>query len=123
MRSRLGLSPAPQASIAPDRSRSSEASKSPGQSFGLPQPDNSGLPAGADRVVSRMKSFSFDHYGVFTVTLANGQVWRQLSGDTKYAHWKEPAAKYVVNISRGWLGSYNFQIRGNPGLYKVRRQS
>jgi hypothetical protein len=73
-----------------------------------------------DRIVSRMSSYMFDQYGIFTVTLANGQTWRQLSGDTDYAHWKKPAAAYVVSISHGFLGSYNFEVK-NSGVFKVER--
>jgi hypothetical protein len=122
MRSRLGLSPAPQAPVTAAGAAHATEPKPPGPQFGMPQPDAS-LPADADHVVSRMKSFSFDPHGKFTVTLANGQVWYQIAGDTESAHWKEKAGSYVVTISRGWFGSYNFQVRGIPGLYKVHRLS
>ena len=121
MRRLLGLSQAPQGPVAPPLPKAE--SKSSAQQFGLPQPGNIGIPANIDHVVSRMASYSFDQYGIFTVTLANGQVWRQISGDTDNAHWKKPARTYVVSISRGWFGSYNFQVKGDPGLFKVRRAS
>ena len=73
------------------------------------------------RIVSRMESYSFDHYNIFTATLANGQVWRQQSGDTSYAHWKKPAGSYTVVISRGALGSIDFQVQGEPHIFKVSR--
>ena len=68
-----------------------------------------------------MISFTFDKKGIFTVTLSNGQVWRQLSGDTSFAHWTEPPSKYNVSISRGLLGSYNLMVRNDPGMFKVHR--
>lgn len=68
-----------------------------------------------------MAAYSFNKLGVFTVTLANGQVWRQVDGDTDHAHWTGPAARYVVRITHGFLGSFNFRIAGQPGLYKVLR--
>ena len=64
---------------------------------------------------------SFDRYGIFTITLENGQVWQQLSGDDVLARWNQPASRYMVNISSGALGSYNLQVRNSPGLFKVRR--
>jgi hypothetical protein len=67
-----------------------------------------------------MRSYSFDRYGIFTVTLENGEVWRQISGDSSFARWKEPAQRYAVRITRGVLGSYNLQVRNSPGLFKVR---
>jgi hypothetical protein len=68
-----------------------------------------------------MTSYSFDRYGKFSVTLENGQVWRQLSGDDVRARWSKPASRYVVRISGGAFGSYNLEVRNNPGLFKVRR--
>jgi hypothetical protein len=121
MRGDLGLSQAPQAPAAASASNKVEP-KRPDPKFGLPQPDDS-LPADRDHVVSRMRSFTFDQHGKFVMTLANGQVWYQLAGDTEYARWKEQPGRYVVTISRGWFGSFNLQVRGLPGLYKVRRQS
>jgi hypothetical protein len=74
-------------------------------------------------LVSRMESYSFDHYGNFTVALANGQVWRQLEGDSSKAHWRKPASGYAVSITGGAFGSHNFEVKGSPGKFKVRRVS
>lgn len=59
----------------------------------------------------------------FMVDLDNGQRWVQLSGDTTEAHWTKPAARYTVNISRGWFGSYNMRVNGpnERSSYKVSR--
>jgi hypothetical protein len=70
-----------------------------------------------------MQSYTFDKLGWFTVTLDNGQVWKQVNGDTTYAHWKKPAGGYQVRVSKGFLGSFNLQVQGEPGLFKVRRAS
>jgi hypothetical protein len=88
----------------------------------VPQPSTSpgNLKAPAREDASRMRSYSFDRYGIFTVTLENGDVWRQISGDSSFARWKEPAQRYAVRITRGVLGSYNLQVRNSPGLFKVR---
>lgn len=71
----------------------------------------------------RMTSYEFDRYGIFTVTLENGEVWRQISSDSSFARWNKPASRYVVRIARGALGSFNLQVQNTPGLYKVRRAS
>lgn len=83
-----------------------------------PAPKASG-PGRIDRGVTPMTSYTFDRDHIFTVTLANGQTWRQLSGDTHTAHWTKPAAGYSVKITRGFLSSYNFQVKGFPEVYKV----
>lgn len=93
------------------------AKTAPGPSM-RPSPQVPG-PA-ARESASRMKSYSFDRYGIFTVTLEDGSVWRQISGDSSFAHWREPAQRYAVRITRGALGSYNLQVRNSPGLFKVR---
>jgi len=66
-----------------------------------------------------MASYSFDRYGIFTVTLANGQAWRQLSGDTDFAHWTKPAASYAARVTRGALGSFNLKVKGGSSAFKV----
>ena len=120
MRAALGLAPAAQA-------MASAAPRDPvSPSPVLPQPrqsrrddGESALPAGVDHVDVRMASYSFSKTGWFTVTLTNGQVWRQVEGDTDQAHWKKPAGAYVAHITPGFLKSYNLQVRGLPGKYKV----
>jgi hypothetical protein len=77
--------------------------------------------SGDQRLVSRLTSYSFDRYNIFTVKLANGQVWRQESGDTVYAHWKKSADQYTATLTRGALGSVNLQIGGEPHQFKVSR--
>jgi hypothetical protein len=70
-----------------------------------------------------MTAFSLDRNGSFTATLSNGQIWRQLSGDTGHVPWeKSPQLViYNVTIERGLLGSYNLRVQGKPGFYKVVR--
>lgn len=81
------------------------------------------IPDSAKNLSARMQSYSFDKFGVFTVTLDNGQVWRQVSGDNDFARWNKPADQYIVRITHGLFGSYNLQVSGHPGLFKVRRAS
>jgi hypothetical protein len=115
MRARLGL-PVGTASGIPMPQPVTPNATAPPQ-FGL-MPH---LPKVDGQVVSRVVSYVFDRYGIFTVTLSNGQIWRQISGDTKYAHWNGSAANYTVVISRGALGSFNLRVLKSPGLFKVER--
>lgn len=85
--------------------------------FGLPAP----RAPEPDGIISRMASYKFDTYGVFTVTLANGQVWQQIPSDDTFARWNKPASSYTARISKGLLGSFNLQVEKNPGLFRVRR--
>jgi hypothetical protein len=111
MRAHLGLPPAPQLtasllqhSTVPDN-------------FGIEE--RSGSPI--DHIDSRMANYSFGRGGIFAVTLANGEVWQQMSGDTNNAHWAKSPGSYIVRISRGFFGSYNLSVNNGPISYKVHR--
>jgi hypothetical protein len=130
MRSYLGLQSAPQVSLsinndAPAIPKTLNAenlrlNKNVSNDFGLR--NSSSTPSKEiDRVVSRMSSYSFDQQNIFTVTLANGQAWRQVSGDTDNARWRNPPDTYLVTIRRGFLGSFNLEVRNNVGVFKVKR--
>lgn len=119
MRARLGLSAAPQKAAPPAMAMAS-AALAPAQPLDR-FPQGPAIPRGSSQIVSAMTAYSFSMVHNFTVTLANGQIWRQLSGDTDYAHWKNPAGTYVVTINHGAFGSFNLQVKGSPGVYKVTR--
>jgi hypothetical protein len=119
MRARLGLSPAPQHAAPPAMAMAAPAlaSAQPLDRF----PQGPAIPRGSSQVVSPMTAYSFSKVHNFTVTLANGQIWRQLSGDTSYSHWKNSAASYMVTINHGAFGSFNLKVKDTPGVYKVER--
>lgn len=111
MRSRLGLSvpvQPPVHGLPPDQ-------------FGRPPPPVQDLPRNIDRVTSQITTCVFDAHGIFRMTLANGQVWQQLSGDPNTLELRKPATSYSVTITRGLWGSYNLKLGGLRGLYKVQR--
>ncbi len=69
----------------------------------------------------RMASYAFDSHGIFSVTLSNGEVWRQVEGDSNFAHWRAPASNYVVIVRSGAFGSSNLQVQGQSTTFKVER--
>jgi hypothetical protein len=71
----------------------------------------------------RIASYSFDSNGFFTVVLDNGEIWRQLDGDTTMAHWFRKPGFYVAIVTAGAFGSSNLRIQGEGRSYKVRRVS
>lgn len=129
MRSDLGLKPTLQTAnpaILPSNPTPTTGNGRPHATSGLHEAaeQDFGLaddPKRVDSISGRMASYNFDKEGIFTVNLSNGQVWRQISGDTTYAHWKDAPGRYLVRVSRGFLGSYSLQMRNAPGLYKVQR--
>jgi hypothetical protein len=72
----------------------------------------------ASEMVAGVASITFDPRGHFTVTLDNGQVWRQLEGDTGVL---QKAGISTVRISRGALGSYDLNVEGRNATYRVMR--
>jgi hypothetical protein len=72
---------------------------------------------------ARMVRYSFGANKNFTVTLENGQTWRQLDGDTGVANWRKAAATYLVIIRSGAMGSHNLTVKDAPGMFKVKRVS
>jgi hypothetical protein len=117
MRARLGLSPAPQKAEPSAMATPVPLPAQPLDRF----PQGPAIPRGASQIVSPMTAYAFTKFHIFTVTLANGQVWRQLSGDTTYAHWKNSAASYVVTVTHGAFRSFNLQVKDTPGVFKVER--
>ena len=58
--------------------------------------------------------------GAFTVTLDNGQIWREHDFDFATPPFHTDR-KNIVIISRGMLGGYNLVLNGKHTLYKVVR--
>jgi hypothetical protein len=50
--------------------------------------------------------------------LDNGQVWRQVAGDTAILQGRSISS---VRISRGALGSYDLNVEGRNATYRVMR--
>jgi hypothetical protein len=70
-----------------------------------------------------MQSFSLEKGGTFTVTLMDGQVWRQVNEDQIYhpAHWRKQASQMLVTIAPGAMHTFNMKVEGESKSYKFRR--
>lgn len=77
-------------------------------------------PARLEELRANVVAVALNPLGRFTVTLDNGQIWKQLDGDTGTARFKNKGGD-VVTISRGVLGSYNLVVEGRSALFKVKR--
>ncbi|HEY4076871.1 MAG TPA: hypothetical protein VGM26_08050 [Rhizomicrobium sp.] len=74
-----------------------------------------------DQISARLIAYSFDG-GFITVTLDNGQVWRQTPGNAPVGHLSKPALAYSAVIGRGGpAGSYGMKLGGVGGTIAVRR--
>jgi hypothetical protein len=78
----------------------------------------SAAPKVPQQMIAGVSGISYDAHGRFTVTLDNGQTWRQLEGDTAML---KGARITAVRISRGALGSYDLNVIGRNATYRVSR--
>ena len=61
-----------------------------------------------DEITTRLTNYDVST-GYLIVTLDNGQIWRQVSGEP-VGHLQRPAASYVVTVSRGGAGAYGMKL-------------
>ena len=130
MRVQLGLS-APLPKLAPKPLPAPQiASAAPRPPSGPPpMPRNTGLLNGLFNDIKPivrnmpMQSFTLDKQGAFTVTLADGQVWKQAAEDEIYhpARWRKAAAEMLVTIAPGAMHTFTMTVDGESRIYKVRR--
>jgi len=131
MRAQLGLSvpqgaprPAPQVAYVPAPPLAAAKPSGP-----PPMPRNTGLFNGLFNDVKPvvrampMQSYTQDKNGVFTIVLADGQIWKQANEDEVYhpARWHKPAAEMLVTIAPGVMHTFNLKVEGESKSYKVRR--
>jgi hypothetical protein len=89
------------------------------EEFGKPAPQADA--EGVTSVTSTVLEFARTSRGLSVFILENGQIWRQLEGDTSVVRDPPPGQPMKVTIENGFLGSYNLTIEGRHGLIKVTR--
>jgi hypothetical protein len=125
MRGKLGLPPAPpsQTNLVPSLALMPQVPPPPPSSR---ERENEGgvisFLVGGQKILTNvpLTDYSTDHDGLFTITLANEEVWREVPG-SPLPHWRGPASHYVASISKGALNSFNLIIDGEGIKYKVQR--
>jgi hypothetical protein len=73
------------------------------------------------QITANVVEFAKTPYGKSIFILDNGQIWRQLDGDSTEVANPAPGKLMRVTVETGMLGSYNLTIEGRNGLVKVRR--
>jgi len=72
-----------------------------------------------DAISARLANYDLSS-GFLIVTLDNGQVWRQVSGEP-VGHLQYAAASYVATVSRGGSGAYVLKLNRMGRTFLVRR--
>ncbi len=74
-----------------------------------------------DNITATLTEYAKTPFGKFIVFLDNGQVWRQIKGDSGEARFARAPKDNKVTISRALLGSYELRINDSARTYKVER--
>ena len=77
-------------------------------------------PEALDSISAKVTDYAFNPFGRVIVFLDNGQVWRQIDGDTDHVRFKK-GVENMVEISRGAIGSYVLTVNDAGVGVKVRR--
>lgn len=77
-----------------------------------------GQPEPLDEIHGAIAKLAFSPTGRAIVTLDNGQVWRQIEGDSERFKGKQGEK---ATVGRAILGSYNLTVAGRHQLIKVQR--
>jgi hypothetical protein len=72
-------------------------------------------------ISSKVVEFAQNAHGKSIFILDNGQVWRQIDGDTTEFYYREKDGPMQVTIATGMLGSFVLKVEGKSGSLKVRR--
>ena len=84
--------------------------------FGLPQ-----RRAEPDSVSAAVAELSLDRAGKLIVTLEDGQVWRQIGGDTTAVRLPRSGTSQTATIRRAALGSYRLRLEPLGRTVRVKR--
>lgn len=77
-------------------------------------------PEPIDSITAKVAEYSFTANGKFIVFLDNGQIWRQIEGDTGRPLFSK-GGDNVVKIERGVMGSYSLMVNDSNAVFKVKR--
>ena len=86
----------------------------------LGEPPPPPRPEALDSISAKVTDYAFNPFGRVIVFLDNGQVWRQIDGDTDHVRFKK-GVENMVEISRGAIGSYVLTVNDAGVGVKVRR--
>lgn len=91
------------------------------EDFGKPAPPPAADSNEITKISSPVLEFARTARGKALFVLENGQVWRQIDGDTTDVLPPAPGTTMTVTVEIGLFGSYNLTIEGRKYLVKVNR--
>jgi hypothetical protein len=103
----------PEFGAAPSATAPSTVPQAPPIARALPAPANG-------KLVASVARYNLSPRGRFTLVLENGEIWQQLDSDDGAAQFKQRGGN-VVQISKGFWGSYDLRLNGANIVFKVAR--
>jgi hypothetical protein len=99
------------------------ASKKPitkSEDFGK-APEEVAGPKEISEISATVTEFAKNAYGKSIFILDNGQIWKQIDGDTSEVEAPRKGGTMKVTIEKAMMGSFSLTVEGRNGLVKVRR--
>lgn len=72
-------------------------------------------------IESKITEIRINQFGKVTLTLENGQVWRQLSSDNKSVHFSKKDRLYTAKVKRSMMGNYMLTVNELKRTIRVKR--
>jgi hypothetical protein len=114
--------PPPQATFGvPNQATQTTPEQFGSDSLPKPAPEPAAAPKEIDSIAATVTEYAKNPFGKFIVFLDNGQVWRQLQGDSGEARFNRKPEDNKVRIERGLLGSYTLLLNDSAKTFKVER--
>lgn len=83
--------------------------------------DRPGAPKEITEISAVVVEYAKNAHGKSLFILDNGQVWKQIDGDTSELYYREADGPMKVKIEKAFLGSFSLYVEGKSGKLKVRR--
>jgi hypothetical protein len=114
--------PPPQATFGqPDQATQTTPEQFGSESLPRQEAPKPEAPKEIDSIAATVTEYAKNPFGKFIVFLDNGQVWRQLQGDSGEARFNRKPSDNKVRIERGLLGSYTLLLNDSAKTFKVER--
>jgi hypothetical protein len=84
-------------------------------------PEEVAGPKEISEISATVTEFAKNAYGKALFILDNGQIWKQIDGDSVEVAAPRQGATMAVKIEKGIMGSFSLTVEGRNGLIKVRR--
>lgn len=78
-------------------------------------------PAEISKISGKVVEFAKNALGRSVFILDNGQVWKQIEGDSTEVYQRAADGDMSVTIEKAMFGSFSLRIDGRTGIIKVRR--